>query len=89
MPKLSIPRARRGRYLLRAAVLSLALLILSGCSSTVIVEQPSDTAEPELTKYRATFIDLFDTLTTVVGYAERGGLQRDCNGSQGEPARVP
>lgn len=70
MPKLSIPRARRGRYLLRAAVLSLALLILSGCSSTVIVEQPSDTAEPELTKYQATFIDLFDTLTTVVGYAE-------------------
>lgn len=70
MPKLSIPRARRWRYLLRAAVLSLALLILSGCSSTVIVEQPSDTAEPELTKYQATFIDLFDTLTTVVGYAE-------------------
>lgn len=70
MPKLSIPRARRARYLLRAAVLSLALLILSGCSSTVIVEQPSDTAEPELTKYQATFIDLFDTLTTVVGYAE-------------------
>lgn len=55
---------------MRAAVLSLALLILSGCSSTVIVEQPSDTAEPELTKYQATFIDLFDTLTTVVGYAE-------------------
>ena len=32
--------------------------------------QPSETAAPELTRYTATFLDLFDTLTTVVGYAE-------------------
>ena len=32
--------------------------------------QPSEAAEPELTRYQATFLDLFDTLTTIVGYAE-------------------
>ena len=72
MPRLRSPRARRGRALLRIAALSLALLTLTGCSTTQIIDvgQPSETAEPELTRYQASFLDLFDTLTTVVGYAE-------------------
>ena len=72
MPRLRSPRARRGRALLRIAALSLALLTLTGCSTTQIIDvgQPSETAGPELTRYQASFLDLFDTLTTVVGYAE-------------------
>lgn len=75
MPRLRSPRARRGRALLRIAALSLALLTLTGCSTTQIIDvgQPSETAEPELTRYQASFLDLFDTLTTVVGYAESEG----------------
>lgn len=72
MPRLRSPRARRGKVLLRLAALSLALLTLTGCSTTQIIDvgQPSETAGPELTRYQASFLDLFDTLTTVVGYAE-------------------
>ena len=72
MPRLRSPRARRGKVLLRLTALSLALLTLTGCSTTQIIDvgQPSETAEPELTRYQASFLDLFDTLTTVVGYAE-------------------
>ena len=72
MPRLRSPRARRGNVLLRLAALSLALLTLTGCSTTQIIDvgQPSETAEPELTRYQASFLELFDTVTTVVGYAE-------------------
>ena len=70
MPELRKPRAGGASLLLRAAALSLALLVLSGCSSTIVMGQPSEAAEPELTRYQATFLDLFDTLTTIVGYAE-------------------
>lgn len=72
MLRLRRPRARRGRFLTRLAALSLALLMLTGCSTTQVIDvgQPSETAAPELTRYTATFLDLFDTLTTVVGYAE-------------------
>ena len=70
MLRLRRPRARRGRFLPRLAALSLALLMLTGCSTPLVfdVRQPSETAAPELTRYTATFLDLFDTLTTVVGY---------------------
>ena len=44
----------------RLLILALCLILLCGCT------QP----EKELTKYNATFLDLFDTVTTVVGYAE-------------------
>ena len=72
MLRLRRPRARRERFLPRLAALSLALLMLTGCSTTQVIDvgQPSETAAPELTRYTATFLDLFDTLTTVVGYAE-------------------
>ena len=72
MLRLRRPRARRGRFLPRLAALSLALLMLTGCSTTQVIDvgQPSETAAPELTRYTATFLDLFDTLTTVVGYAQ-------------------
>lgn len=72
MLRLRRPRARRGRFLPRLAALSLALLLLTGCSTTQIIDvgQPSETAGQELTRYQATFLDLFDTLTTVVGYAQ-------------------
>ena len=65
MPELRKPRAGGASLLLRAAALSLALLVLSGCSSTIVLGQPSEAAE--LTRYQATFLDLFDTLTTIVG----------------------
>ncbi len=44
----------------RLLILALCLILLCGCT------QP----EKELTKYNATFLDMFDTVTTVVGYAE-------------------
>ena len=44
----------------RLTVLVLCLILLCGCT------QPRQ----ELIKYNATFLDLFDTVTTVVGYAE-------------------
>ena len=43
-----------------AAALIFALL-LTGCAPA---------AKPELTQYTATFLDLFDTVTTVIGRAE-------------------
>ena len=72
MPKLRSPRARRWKALLRLAALSLALLTLTGCSTTQIIDvgQSSETAGPELTRYQASFLELFDTVTTIIGYAE-------------------
>ena len=46
----------------RLLALTLALLILSGCAV------PSHS--PELRRYEASFLTLFDTVTTIVGYAE-------------------
>lgn len=67
-----IPRARLWKVLFRAAALSLVLLTLSGCSGLAFTnpEQSSDPDGTELNRYQATFLDLFDTLTTVIGYAE-------------------
>ena len=72
MPKLRSPRARRWKALLRLAALSLALLTLTGCSTTQIIDvgQSSETVGPELTRYQASFLELFDTVTTIIGYAE-------------------
>ena len=58
MLRLRRPRARRGRFLPRLAALSLALLMLTGCSTTQVIDvgQPSETAAPELTRYTATFL---------------------------------
>lgn len=42
-------------------VVVLACLLLSGCAGT---------AQPEVKKYTATFLTLFDTVTSIVGYAE-------------------
>ena len=44
----------------RLLVLALCLTLLTGCT----------VPERELTKYSATFLELFDTVTTVMGYAE-------------------
>ena len=44
-----------------ACILLLAALLLTGCAGN---------REPELKQYTATFLDLFDTVTTVVGRAE-------------------
>ena len=43
-------------------LLTLACLLLSGCTGAQ--------QEPEGKKYTATFLDVFDTVTTIVGYAE-------------------
>lgn len=47
---------------LRCLAAALALCLLAGCAY-----QP---AAPELTRYQATYLTLFDTVTTVLGYAE-------------------
>lgn len=46
----------------RAVILSLVLALLCGCAA--------EPAEPELKRYQASFLTLFDTVTTIVGYAE-------------------
>ena len=64
------------KTLRRAAALLLAALLLglAGCSEGR-PEGPPASAEPsgagaELTRYQAQFLELFDTVTTVIGYAE-------------------
>ena len=64
------------KTLRRAAALLLAALLLglAGCSEGT-PEGPPASAEPsgagaELTRYQAQFLELFDTVTTVIGYAE-------------------
>lgn len=47
----------------RVWALALAALLLSGCAA----QAPSG---PELRRYEASFLTLFDTVTTIVGYAE-------------------
>lgn len=59
---------------MRAAALLIAalLLALSGCSGTTVPEPSgSETAagNSELARYQATFLELFDTVTAIVGYA--------------------
>lgn len=46
----------------RLTALLAAVLLLTGCAA--------EDGEPELTRYQASFLDLFDTVTTIVGYAE-------------------
>ena len=43
----------------RFAALLLAVLLLGGCAPK----------EPQQSRYQATFLELFDTVTTIVGYA--------------------
>ena len=43
----------------RFAALLLAVLLLGGCAPK----------EPRQSRYQATFLELFDTVTTIVGYA--------------------
>ena len=45
--------------------LLLALLLLCGCTAA-----PAKTGETASKRYEATFLTLFDTVTTIVGYAE-------------------
>lgn len=63
------PRHKPGAF--AAALLCAALLLaLSGCSGTNVPEPSgSETGAGELTRYQATFLELFDTVTAVVGYA--------------------
>ena len=66
-----MPRKRKN--LRRAAALFLAalLLALTGCSSAPgETPGPSGAADGGLQRYQANFLELFDTVTTVVGYAE-------------------
>lgn len=67
------------RPFVRAAALLLAalLLALTGCSGadpapgqTGDAADPSVTYNPDLTRYQASFLELFDTVTVIVGYAE-------------------
>ena len=46
-------------------LLSAAFLFLSGCSRT-----PTVILEPEQKRFTATYLNLFDTVTTIVGFAE-------------------
>lgn len=47
----------------RIAALTLSVLVLTGCAATT-----ADQAAPK--QYQATFLTLFDTVTTILGYAE-------------------
>ena len=49
----------------RAVILSLLLALLCGCAAA-----PAEPAGGEQKRYQATFLTLFDTVTTIVGYAE-------------------
>lgn len=49
----------------RTATLILLLALLCGCTAA-----PSQSENPALQRYEATFLTLFDTVTTIVGYAE-------------------
>lgn len=49
----------------RLLPLLLALALLAGCAAA-----PAKTPQPALQRYEATFLTLFDTVTTIVGYAE-------------------
>ena len=46
----------------RILALALVLLLLAGCTNI-------DSAQGK-TQYQATFLELFDTVTTIVGYAQ-------------------
>lgn len=48
---------------LRIAALALSVLVLTGCDAA-----PAEQAAPK--QYQATFLTLFDTVTTILGYAE-------------------
>ena len=48
---------------LRIAALALSVLVLTGCAAA-----PAEQAAPK--QYQATFLTLFDTVTTILGYAE-------------------
>lgn len=49
----------------RTVTLLLALVLLCGCAAT-----PAKTEEAASNRYEATFLTLFDTVTTIVGYAQ-------------------
>ncbi len=49
----------------RTATLILLLALLCGCTAA-----PSQSGDTSLQRYEATFLTLFDTVTTIVGYAE-------------------
>ncbi|MDO4493198.1 MAG: FAD:protein FMN transferase [Clostridia bacterium] len=65
------------RHCKTAAVALAALCLLTGCAkkeaapqATATAVQPAATVAPELSKYSLTYLELFDTVTTVTGYAE-------------------
>lgn len=49
----------------RTATLILLLVLLCGCTAA-----PAKSDDTGLNRYEATFLTLFDTVTTIVGYAE-------------------
>ena len=59
------------RRLRRASALLLAVLMLAmtACSAVDGPSTAGPTAASGLTRYRATFLELFDTVTVVMGYA--------------------
>ena len=64
---------RKRRIPMRAAALLIAalLLALTGCSAAEnpAAETPGGTPGAELQRYQGTFLELFDTVTVVLGYA--------------------
>lgn len=68
---------RKPRIRTAALLLSVLMLALAGCSAasdpaadaTGTVTGPEAEYNPELTRYQASFLGLFDTVTVIVGYA--------------------
>ena len=66
-----MPRKRKNLRRAAALLLAALLLALTGCSSAPgETPGPSGAADGGLRRYQANFLELFDTVTTVVGYAE-------------------
>ena len=69
---------RRSRVRAAALLLAALLLALTGCSAATdpaaetagASGDPTVTYDPDLTRYQASFLELFDTVTVIVGYAE-------------------
>ena len=66
----------------------LSLLLPAACLLTACAAPEEAETRPK--QYQATFLDVFDTVTTVMGYAEsRGGLYRDGGDGSRSAAGIP